>query len=76
MINPAIQKELLVALDSLPEEAQRRVAEFANSLSTRQPSGAGHHALLQLSGSIEREDLRMMDEAIREGCERIPAGGW
>lgn len=76
MINPNIQKELLVALDSLPEEAQRQVAEFARTLTARQSSGSVANALLRIGGSIDPQDLQKMDEAIVEGCEKVDVDGW
>jgi hypothetical protein len=76
MVDPNIQKELLVALDNLPEEAQRELAEFARILTARQSSGSGTRLLLRLGGSIDPQDLRRMEEAIQEGCEKVEADEW
>ncbi|MGA2630696.1 MAG: hypothetical protein ABSG54_10835 [Terriglobia bacterium] len=76
MIDPHIREELLVALDNLPEEAQRRVAEYARTLTARQSPGFATNALLRLAGSIEALDLKQMDEAIQEGCEKVDVDGW
>ena len=76
MIDPDIRKELLVALDNLPEEAQRRVAEFARTLTARRSSDLAASALLRLGGCINASDLQKMDEAIQEGCEKVDVDGW
>lgn len=76
MINPTIQKDLLVALDTLPEEAQRRVAEFARKLTVSQSATSGVSSLLAIGGSIDPQDLREMEEAITAGCEKVDADGW
>ena len=76
MIDPKVQKELLIALGNLPEEAQHQVAEFARTLTMRRTSGSLASTLLTLGGSIDPQDLQKMAEAIQEGCERIDVDGW
>jgi hypothetical protein len=40
------------------------------------PRGAPGSRLLPLAGSIAPEDLATMQEAIREGCERVDPDAW
>lgn len=34
------------------------------------------HEILELAGSISPEDLRLMERAIEEGCERVDESEW
>jgi hypothetical protein len=38
--------------------------------------GVQGKSLLRFAGAIDRDDLRQMEEAIREGCERVDPNGW
>jgi hypothetical protein len=76
MIDPSLQKELLSEFDKLSTEAQRQVAEFARQLAAAQPRRRAPDVLLRFTGSIDTQDLRQMEEAIREGCEKVDANGW
>lgn len=40
------------------------------------PPGTPGAKLLALAGSIPAEDLREMEAAIEEGCERVNEDGW
>ena len=68
-MQPSLEKEILDQLDRLSPENQRRVLEFARSLST--PRGVTVDQLYAFAGSISPEDLKLMQEAIEEGCEQI-----
>ncbi len=71
MIDPKIQQEFLTTLDNLPEEAQQELAAFAQMLSRRQHPASAANALLKLGGSIDREDLKQIEKAIEEDCEKV-----
>ncbi len=73
-----IRTELLEQLDALPYESQRRVLLFARALghSLPRPEGMPGQELLRFAGTISKDDLRLMTQAIEEGCERIDPDGW
>ena len=70
MLNP-IQEKLLQQLDTLPEDLQRRVLDFAQALALSKPKGVPGTQLLRFAGIIPADDLRLMSEAIESGCEQI-----
>ncbi|MEK6644574.1 MAG: hypothetical protein AABZ08_11765 [Planctomycetota bacterium] len=76
MVAPSFQRELLEQLSNLSDIEQRRVLEFARLLGRSTTTGEPGSNLLQWAGSISREDVRLMDQAIKDGCERIDADGW
>jgi hypothetical protein len=56
-------QRVLMRIERLDEPAERQ-------------RGTAGSALLRFSGSIDSESLRLMEEAIREGCERPDSNGW
>ncbi len=67
---------VLKQLQSLPEDKQRRVLEFAESLGTSVPEGIPGDRLLRFAGSIPPDELRSMNEAIETGCEQVDPNEW
>jgi hypothetical protein len=41
-----------------------------------EPVGAPGESLLSFAGSIEPDDLKLIAQAIREGCEGVDADAW
>jgi hypothetical protein len=76
VVKPALQRELMDQLSRLAEEHQERVLEFARSLASKPPIGRPGQDWLGWSGLIPAQDLREMERAIEEGCERIDENGW
>ena len=68
-------EEVNELMEEMPEEQQRRVAEFARSVVNR-PVGVSGKSMLQFAGLIPREDLEVMERAIEEGCEQIDHASW
>ena len=72
-----IERELQEQVSKLPNEQQRRVLDFARSLaSLPQSNGGSGEALLRYAGTIEQDDLVIMEQAIAEGCETINPDEW
>lgn len=77
MADSIIINEIVHRLENMPYELQKKVLEFASSVEEVEPlKGVPGSVLLQFAGSIDKEDLRLMEEAIEEGCERIDEDGW
>lgn len=70
MTNSAIAQELLKQLEQLPLESQKKVLEFARALNVVTPKGKSGKDLLKFAGTIDRDSLKAMEEAIDYGCER------
>ncbi len=75
MINPTLERELHLQLENLRPEAQQEVLKFARSLAAR-PRGVPGKELLHFAGTISPEDLKLMSEAIEEGCGKVDLDAW
>jgi hypothetical protein len=60
----------------LPLADQQRVLAFAQALSLSHSRGTPGKDLLKFVGSIDKEDLEAMKQAIEEECERIEPDEW
>jgi len=69
MTSAQIKQKLLERLDQLSEAEQRKVLEYAESLSVLR--GTPGKDLLKFFGTIEPDDCRRIEEAIEAGCERV-----
>jgi hypothetical protein len=75
-MNPAIEKELRDQLDQLPAAQQRQVLDFARTLAAKKRQTASGRALSEFAGTIAKEDLALIAEAIDEGCEQVNPDEW
>ncbi len=76
MENPTTIQEIVERLRSLSLEQQRTVLDFILELSGEPPKQYPGKNLLQLVGTISKEDLEIMKQAIEEGCEQIDELQW
>jgi hypothetical protein len=70
-MNPAIEKELREQLDRLPTAQQRQVLDFVRALTAKKRQAASGQALKQFAGTIAKEDLALIAQAIDDGCEQV-----
>jgi hypothetical protein len=75
MDTPILEK-VIEQLKVLPQELQRRVLEFTRALAESTPRGVPGRQLLRFAGTIPREDIRLMSEAIERGCEQVDIHEW
>jgi len=71
-----IVNEIVKKLGKLPNNLQRQVLTYVEALqipATRVVSG---QQLLQFAGTIPKEDLTIMQEAIEKGCEHVDINEW
>lgn len=74
-----IKRRVIERLDALDVEDKREVLDLSERLSARveQPAKRDTRAaFLRYAGTIPKEDLDVMSEAIEEGCERVDEEGW
>ncbi len=76
MAIPKIQHEIMEVLGRLPESLQLQVLEIARGISANRPVGTPVADLLALSGSLDAESARQMEEAIEAGCEQVDPDAW
>jgi hypothetical protein len=75
METPIVQ-EVIEELKTLPQESQRRVLEFTRALARPLPRGTPGGQLLRFAGAISSEDLKLMSQAIEQGCQRVETDDW
>ncbi|WP_231939960.1 hypothetical protein [Dolichospermum compactum] len=55
---------------------QYQVLEFARNLTSSKIKGVPGKQLLHFAGSIHKEDLQLMSEAIKQDCEKVDFDEW
>ncbi|MFH0824643.1 MAG: hypothetical protein V2B18_17960 [Pseudomonadota bacterium] len=68
--------EVVKQLQELPQDLQRRVLEFTRALAHSTPRGVPGRDLLRFAGAIAPDEVRLMSNAIEQGCEQVDAGEW
>ena len=71
MSDSTIKQAIIEQLDHMPYEVQHKVLDYARSLVPYQPKGTSGKLLLRFSGNIKPEDIIIMTQAIKEGCEHV-----
>ena len=67
MIDAAIQTELLKEVEQLRPLLQRKVIDYAHSLTKARPRGTPGKELLKFAGILTPEEGKAMMDAIEEG---------
>ena len=70
MLANNIREEILENLFKLTEEQQQKVLEYIHTLLP------GSNSLLRFVNTINKEDLKIMEQAIHEECENIEQSNW
>ena len=76
MVDSVVEQELRRRLADLPAHQQRKVLDYARSLSAPRPAGVPGRSLLVFAGSIPDDDAAEMKKAIDADCEKIDADDW
>jgi hypothetical protein len=74
MATADLYRQILDGAQALSESQQRQVLAFIHALQSA-PSRSGAD-FVQLAGTIPIEELRLMEQAIEEGCEQVDPHGW
>ena len=76
MLNVAVKKEIIDQVGHLDYEQQKRVLDFARALAITGPKGVSGKQLLSFAGSIPSDDLKAIEQAIEDGCEKVDLNEW
>ena len=76
MKDTSVEKEILDEIHKLGKGQQAEVLEFVRSLAKSEMEGASGKTLLRFAGTIDREDLDKMAEAIQADCESVDPDEW
>lgn len=74
MADKTLDKRLLSYFHSLGRPEKMNVLKYLKSLVKKDFSS--NTELLKLAGTISVEDLELMENAIKEGCEKIDKDEW
>jgi len=75
-MDASIVDKVVEQMNALPNELQWRVLEFTRALTLSAPRGVSGKQLLRFAGAVPRDDVRLMREAIEQGCEQVDANEW
>jgi hypothetical protein len=72
----SISDQIIEQLKMMPQDLQYQVLEFARNLTKSKIKGVPGKELLSFAGSIPKEDLQLMSEAIKQDCEKVDFDEW
>jgi hypothetical protein len=75
-MNVSISDQIIEQLNIIPQDLQYQVLEFARNLTKSKIKGIPGKELLRFAGSIPKEDLQLMSEAIKQDCEKVDVNEW
>jgi len=75
MLDSTTQNDLLREVAQLPPPLQRKVVEYAHSLTESAPRGISGDKLLRFAGTLSEEEAKEMMEAVKD-CRRIDPNEW
>ena len=78
MLDADFRDELLKQLEQLSGDQQRRVLDFAHSLTTftSQPIPIPGKKIIRFAGTLTSEEAKVMKEAIDSACEQVNPNEW
>ena len=76
MIQRSVSDELIETLKRLGDREQRRVLDYARSISEQPPRGTRAEDLKAYLGSWTEADASKIEAAIEEACEQVNLDAW
>jgi len=75
-MNNATISEIVHQMENLPTNLQQQVLDFIRKLTKSMQHGVPGKKLLRFAGTIPRDDLELMSQAIEQGCEQVDVNEW
>ncbi len=75
-MNSEIISEATEQMAKLPYNLQERALKFIEELTLFGKSGASGRSLLKYTGFISPDDLKIMNDVIKNDCRKIDANEW
>lgn len=75
-MSTSIKMKVIDQLETLPENLQQQVLVFMQGLQSVVGRGVPGKQLMKFAGSIPVDDLKLMRQAIEDGCERMEVNEW
>jgi hypothetical protein len=76
MKNTTIEKDIHEQIVRLPIEQKRKVLEYVRKLAATKIHGVPGQNLLRFAGTIDHEDLMIIEQTIKKGCEKVNLDEW
>ena len=76
MLNVTVKKQIINQMGLLDYEHQKRVLDFPRTLVVTCPKGVPGKQLLSFAGTIPVADLKTMEHAIEDTCEKVDLNEW
>ena len=76
MRNTTIEKDIHEQIERLPINQKRKVLEYVRKLAAVRIHGVHGQNLLRFAGTINHEDLMIIEQTIKEGCEKVNLDEW
>jgi hypothetical protein len=68
-----LKSKIIEQIEYLSDEQKKKTLDYMYSLKGTDKQGVSGKNLLRFAGAIPEEELRLMEEAIESGCERVEA---
>jgi hypothetical protein len=72
----SMTNEVVSHFEALPRNLQEQVLSLVKTLDKSLQRGMPGSRLIQFAGAIPEADLRLMEQAIEQGCERVDLDEW
>ncbi|MDB9528173.1 hypothetical protein PN498_19430 [Oscillatoria sp. CS-180] len=72
----SIIDQVIKQLSNMPQSLQQQVLQFAYTLNQAKSQGTPGSKLVKFAGSIQSDDLALMQDAIDEGCGQVNLSEW
>jgi Cu2+-containing amine oxidase len=71
-----IKDRIISELESLSQDQQQKLLDYVLSLKLSNKKVTSGKDLMSFTGAISKEDLAVMEKAIKEDCEQVDSYGW
>jgi len=75
-MSQTIKAKIVEQLETLPENLQWQVLEYTQGLHKHARRGVDGKKMIKFAGTIPSDDLAIIEEAIKSGCEQVDANEW
>jgi hypothetical protein len=72
----SIIDQVVEQLRTMPQPMQSQVLQFAHTLGNSKIQDTSGQKLIQFAGLIPLDDLQLMQDAIKGGCEQVDINEW
>jgi hypothetical protein len=76
MLSIMVKKEIINHIGMLDYDHQKRVLDFVRALAVTNPKGVPGKQLLSFAGAFPADDLKVMEQAIEDNCEKVNLNEW